>query len=95
MAFHSLWLKQPSVDASSRAVFATQKGTVAEARVRRGDQVKQGDVLVVLSDPRLAPIRSPIAGTVLTADVERRLLNRHVAAGEVLLELQPDRAKGN
>jgi len=37
-----------------RDVFATATGAVAEVRVEHGQMVKQGDVLVVLSDPELA-----------------------------------------
>ena len=37
-----------------RDIFATATGAVAEVRVGQGDQVKQGDVLIVLADPELS-----------------------------------------
>ena len=40
--------------AVEREVFASATGSVAEVRVAHGDQVKQGDVLIVLSDPELS-----------------------------------------
>lgn len=40
--------------AVEREIFASATGSVAEVRVAHGDQVKQGDVLIVLSDPELS-----------------------------------------
>ena len=40
--------------AVEREIFAAATGSVAEVRVAHGDQVKQGDVLIVLSDPELS-----------------------------------------
>lgn len=40
--------------AIQRDIFATASGAVAEVRVAQGDQVKQGDVLIVLADPELS-----------------------------------------
>ena len=80
----------------SRAVFSRHSGTVAETRVRRGDKVNEGDILIVLNNsfPSLEQskqltIRSPIAGTILTSDIARGLLHRPVRPGEVLLVIQP------
>lgn len=42
------------VAAVEREVFATATGSVASIRVEHGQQVQQGDVLIVLSDPELA-----------------------------------------
>ena len=40
--------------AVEREIFASATGSVAEVRVAHGDQVKQGDVLIVMSDPELS-----------------------------------------
>jgi hypothetical protein len=40
--------------AVEREIFASATGSVAEVRVAHCDQVKQGDVLIVLSDPELS-----------------------------------------
>jgi multidrug efflux pump subunit AcrA (membrane-fusion protein) len=40
--------------AVEREIFASATGSVAEVRVAHGDEVKQGDVLIVLSDPELS-----------------------------------------
>lgn len=53
--------------AVEREVFATATGSVASIRVEHGQQVQQGDVLIVLSDPELAlklqQVRGEIAAT--------------------------------
>lgn len=53
--------------ALEREVFATATGSVALILVEHGQQVKQGDVLIVLSDPELAlklqQVRGEIAAT--------------------------------
>lgn len=40
--------------AVEREIFASATGSVAEVRVAHGHQVRQGDVLIVLSDPQLS-----------------------------------------
>ena len=79
---------------NSRYVFAPQPGTVAKTRVKHGDTVKEGDVLIVLRNPQLPlslrealTVHSPVDGTV--ADVQQHLLNRPVAAGQFLVEIHP------
>lgn len=53
--------------AVEREIFATATGSVAEIHVEHGQQVKQGDVLIVLSDPELAlklqQVRGELAAT--------------------------------
>ncbi|QDT75851.1 HlyD family secretion protein [Lacipirellula limnantheis] len=50
--------------AVEREIFASATGTVAEIRVEHGQQVRQGDVLIVLSDPELALKLQQVRGEV-------------------------------
>jgi multidrug efflux pump subunit AcrA (membrane-fusion protein) len=52
--------------AQRRDIFATADGTVEEVRVRHGDDVRAGDVLLVLRDPALELEAARIAGELAT-----------------------------
>jgi multidrug efflux pump subunit AcrA (membrane-fusion protein) len=60
------------VAAVERDVFATATGSVAELNVEHGQMVKQGDVLVVLSDPELALKLQQVRGEI---DAARKRLD--------------------
>lgn len=53
--------------AVEREIFATATGSIAEVRVAHGDRVKQGDVLIVLSDPELALKLQQVRGEIAAA----------------------------
>lgn len=53
--------------AVEREIFATATGSIAEVRVAHGDRVKQGDMLIVLSDPELALKLQQVRGEIAAA----------------------------
>jgi multidrug efflux pump subunit AcrA (membrane-fusion protein) len=72
--------------AVERDVFASADGAVAEVRVRHGDTVAEGDVLVVLNDPHLALKMQEVQGEI---DVARRRLDA-LAVSRTDRALRPD-----
>jgi pyruvate carboxylase len=66
---------------------APTMGVVVEVKVKEGDAVKPGDVLLVLEAMKmLNRISSPVSGTVTTVTVK---LSQQVAGGDLLVRIKP------
>ncbi|WP_428306865.1 efflux RND transporter periplasmic adaptor subunit [Lacipirellula sp.] len=65
----TLTVEAPATLAASveREIFATATGSIVEVRVTHGDRVKQGDLLIVLSDPELALKLQQVRGEIAAA----------------------------
>ncbi len=67
-------------------IYAVIPGTILEIKVKEGDKVKKGDILILLEAMKMRNrVKSPINGTIKHINVS---LNQSVAKNALLLEIE-------
>jgi len=87
----ALTLEQIAALAEMGELRAVSTGVVSEVKVRVGDRVEEGDLLLVLEAMKmLNRVNSPIAGTVKEVAVST---GQQVVQGDLLVKVSPRRSQ--
>ncbi|MGB9809095.1 MAG: DUF2118 domain-containing protein [Caldanaerobacter sp.] len=78
--------KTPTSSSGSKVVSAPMPGTILDVRVKEGDRVKRGDVLVILEAMKMEnEIMAPEDGIVVSVNVSK---GASVNTGDVLVTME-------